>query len=94
MSDHVAADEVAALGKALAGEEPSAPIEERYPEAPPEVLDTIEYVEETLDTIEERLAEKERKKAARKRKVAELVENIEKLEAKIDRVTERNGVQA
>ena len=82
---------IAEVGKALATEEKSAPIEQRYPEAPAEVLDTIEYVEETLDTIEERLAEKERKKAARRRKVAALVESVEQLEAKVDRVAEQRG---
>ena len=90
--DEGAAEEIAAVGKALAGAEKSAPIEERYPEAPAEVLETIEYVEETLDSIEERLAEKERQREKRAEFVADLVEKVDDVEAKIEKAEQHYGV--
>lgn len=92
MSDHVDADEVAALGKALAGEEPSAPVEERYPEAPPEVAETIELVEERLADIEERLAEKERQREKRAEFVVDLVEKVEDVEEKLSSAEQHYGI--
>jgi len=90
-----AAKEIAAVGRALAGEEKAAPIEKRYPEAPPEVLDTIELVEERLEEIEARIEEKERKKAlkkeSRRQSVVDLLESVEQLEAKVDRVAAQGG---
>lgn len=90
--DEGAAEEIAAVGKALGGAEKSVPIEERYPEAPEGVLETIEYVEDKLDSIEERLAEKERQREKRAEFVAELAEDVEALEAKIEKAEQYYGV--
>lgn len=89
-------DEVASVGKALAARrdrtEKATPIEERYPDAPAELLDTIEYIEEQLDSIEQRLDEKEEKRKRRKQFVVDLIEKVEDVEAKVSTVERQYGV--